>query len=222
MNRCSIFKAFKVIGKVVLYLLVSFAVLIVMLIIMSIQRRYSYKITDVYMQRIYIDNETSLANKTLYLVGAKTQKDRYELKNGFLVNWKLYYSKSSDSICDVSIENAQGTRLNNKFTLIPEAGFGRDGFLLTNGYDTLWAHSGEQAVNFVKIKYLRTRRIEPNSKVLIVLEDTIETPETIKVIFHDKIMKKPITNIPVHYTRIKPESDDWPCNWPKYYHDPEK
>lgn len=222
-------KVLKIMAKTAICLLTFFILLILLICVLTLERKYSYKITDVYMQRIYIDNDSALANKKLYLVGAKTQKDKYEQKIGFMISWALYYPQSSDSICDVSIENAQGTRINNKFVLTPDTTIGSngytnvsDGFLLTNGNDTLWAHGNEKEVGFRKIESFRTRKIQPNTKVLIALEDTTELPETIKVIFHDREMKRTINNSPVHYKHIKPESDDWPTNWSSYEYNPAK
>lgn len=212
MNKFSLlpYKVFQNIGKVALYILASFVVLTIILIslvcIISTVRRYSNKITDIYMQRIYIDNDTALANKKLYLVGAKTQKDKYELKIGFMINWRFYYPQSSDSICDVSIESTQGKRMNDKFVFVydsvPINERDYDCFLLANDKDSLWVYYNEDRIYSHRNNCFKTRKILPNINVLIALEDSTDIPDTIRTKFPDREIIKAISNTPVHYKVI--------------------
>lgn len=182
--------------KALVWCAVLLLILILAIILLSLNKRYSYKITGIHMQEVVIEDDTLYAGKKCYIVGADTEKDDYVIKIGFMIDWSRYYPKSSDSICNVSIENTLGENINKDFSTLEHIN-GASRILFVNEKDTIAVSSGMNA-SYMVHGFL-SRRIEPNNNILIVLEDSTQIPKRIRVKLLDREIAEDINITPIHY-----------------------
>lgn len=170
----------------------SVLLIIVSYLIACYKTYHSYKITGIHMQRVIIDNDSSLRNRKVYLISTDTkkEKDRYIRLMHCCATQYEPCPKSSDTICDASILTEQGLHINNHFTTLSSI------HSLRNSSETLQVESD---ADWIISSFIKWRKVQPRNKILLILTDTTQVPSVIQIQLQDRTIKSIVNNLPVHY-----------------------